>query len=149
MPSGVSVVRVGVQVIVRREGKILLGCRHGDVFQSGSWGLPGGHLEIGETLIECASRELREETDLVLLEGKVYCVTDPLQSTNYHMQVGVEAIRYAGEPRIMEPDRCSKLGFFSPEHLPTPLFTSSVDVLACFRADRFHLGIELNEGTRS
>ncbi len=51
--------KVGVGVIVVKEGKVLLLQRknsHG----SGTWCFPGGHLEYGESLEECAKREVLE-----------------------------------------------------------------------------------------
>ena len=53
--------RIGVGVIAENsDGLMLLGKRknaHGE----GDWEPPGGHLEFGETPIECAIRELKEE----------------------------------------------------------------------------------------
>ena len=40
--------------------------RHG----RGEWALPGGHLELGESIVECARRELEEETGVRVGEGK-------------------------------------------------------------------------------
>jgi len=54
---------VGVGVIVVRAESLLLGKRknsHGE----GEWSFAGGHLEFGETVEECARRELEEETGL-------------------------------------------------------------------------------------
>ena len=58
--------RIGIGVIAQNsDDLIILGKRknaHGD----GEWAPPGGHLEFGETPIECAIRELKEETGLIL-----------------------------------------------------------------------------------
>jgi len=55
--------RVGVGVIVVRDGLVLLGQRIGS-HGAGTWALPGGHLEFGEAVEQCAEREVMEETGL-------------------------------------------------------------------------------------
>lgn len=56
-----TIIIVGVGIIVEnREGRILIGKRR----DNGLWCVPGGSLEINESLIECASRELYEETGI-------------------------------------------------------------------------------------
>ena len=42
----------------------------------GEWSLPGGKLEVGETLREGIVREVREETGLVITPGKIVEVLD-------------------------------------------------------------------------
>jgi ADP-ribose pyrophosphatase YjhB (NUDIX family) len=60
--KGVATTRVSVVVI--EDGKILL-VKH----RKGNrqyWVLPGGRLEYGETFVDCAVRELQEETGLII-----------------------------------------------------------------------------------
>jgi ADP-ribose pyrophosphatase YjhB (NUDIX family) len=56
---------VGVGAIVVHEGRVLL-VRRGTEPLKGHWTLPGGLLELGESLIEGVAREVREETGLLV-----------------------------------------------------------------------------------
>jgi ADP-ribose pyrophosphatase YjhB (NUDIX family) len=95
------VVRVFVMV-VDDGGRILAHAR-----DTGPWSLPGGALELGESLEECARREVREETGVELVDLQILTavsvpdhviVTDELGP---HQQVAVLASARAGgqEPR--------------------------------------------------
>ena len=61
-----NVVRVGVAVIIKHQNTILLGERIG-AHGANTWATPGGHLEFGESVEQCAIREVFEETGLKLL----------------------------------------------------------------------------------
>jgi ADP-ribose pyrophosphatase YjhB (NUDIX family) len=54
---------VGVGALIFREGRVLL-VRRGHAPSLGEWSIPGGALELGETLAEGVKREVREETGL-------------------------------------------------------------------------------------
>jgi 8-oxo-dGTP diphosphatase len=56
---------VGVGAIVVQDGRVLLVCRGTEPLK-GHWTLPGGVLEVGETLLEGVTREVREETGLLV-----------------------------------------------------------------------------------
>lgn len=56
--SRAQAIRPSVSAIVFRDGRLLLQQRA----DSGQWGLPGGSVEIGETVAEAVVREVREET---------------------------------------------------------------------------------------
>lgn len=55
--------RIGVSACVWRDGKVLL-VERGKEPWKGKWSLPGGSLELGETVREAARRELAEETGI-------------------------------------------------------------------------------------
>jgi 8-oxo-dGTP diphosphatase len=70
-----QVPRVGVGVLLVKNGdEILVGKRKGS-HGSGFYALPGGHLEFGETWEQCAVREAEEETGIRLKESSVTFAT--------------------------------------------------------------------------
>lgn len=56
---------VGVGAVVVDEGRVLL-IRRGTEPLKGHWSLPGGLLEVGESLTDGVIREVREETGLIV-----------------------------------------------------------------------------------
>jgi 8-oxo-dGTP pyrophosphatase MutT (NUDIX family) len=53
-----------VGVLVKCGDKVLLCKRNAKGLYPGMWSLPGGHLEEGETTMDCGKREFFEETDI-------------------------------------------------------------------------------------
>jgi 8-oxo-dGTP diphosphatase len=66
---------VGVGAVIMERGHVVLIKRRYEPL-AGQWSLPGGAVEIGETLEECVAREMREETGLEVEVGPVIEVFD-------------------------------------------------------------------------
>jgi 8-oxo-dGTP diphosphatase len=66
---------VGVGAVIVQEGKVLLVRRKHEPL-AGRWSLPGGAVEVGETLEACLVREMLEETGLEVSVGPVIEVID-------------------------------------------------------------------------
>lgn len=69
---------VGVGGVVVREGRVLL-IRRGKEPLYGRWVVPGGTVELGETLQQALVREMREETDLEVEPLEVLSVFDRIE----------------------------------------------------------------------
>lgn len=68
---------VGVAAVVLRGDEVLL-VQRGREPAKGSWGLPGGVLELGETLAQGAQREVMEECGVAIEVGPVVGVFEPM-----------------------------------------------------------------------
>ena len=66
---------VGVGAVVLRDGKVLL-VQRGREPMLGAWTLPGGALEVGETMAEGVAREVLEETGLHVSPREVIATLD-------------------------------------------------------------------------
>jgi 8-oxo-dGTP diphosphatase len=69
---------VGVGAIVLDRGRVLLVKRAHEPLQ-GEWSVPGGAVDIGETLEEAIRREVREETCLDIEVGPIVDVLDRIR----------------------------------------------------------------------
>jgi 8-oxo-dGTP diphosphatase len=60
--------QIAVGAVVFRENRVLL-VKRKQPPGKGFWAIPGGRLELGETLKEAAEREVREETGVIIRAG--------------------------------------------------------------------------------
>lgn len=124
--------RVGVAVIVRREGRVLLGLRRSTTHGDGVWQFPGGHLEWGEAVADCAVREVEEETGLsIRIDGMGPWTSNVFPDSGRHyVTVFVLATAMTGTPEVREPDKCDRWEWRTWADLPTPLFLPIQGLLA-------------------
>jgi 8-oxo-dGTP diphosphatase len=136
MKRGIDYIGVGVgAVLVNDAGEIFLAQR-GPLAKNerGLWEFPGGSVEFGETLAEALQREMIEEFGIQIEVGKLLDVADHiLIEEGQHWVSPTYLCRIvAGEPRIMEPGKCSAIGWFDPKKVPEQLSQISRVNLAHF-----------------
>lgn len=108
-------VRVGTGIIVVKDGKVLVGRRKG-AHASGLFSFPGGHLDFGETWLDCGHRELEEECGPDFKVMFRFCeknrlewfVTNDImpQYGKHYITIFLAADWVSGEPVNAEPDKC-------------------------------------------
>ncbi|KAI7184746.1 hypothetical protein KC316_g7782 [Hortaea werneckii] len=108
--------RIGVGVFVfasRTSNRYLLGKRLGS-HGAGTYALPGGHLEYGESFEQCATREVQEETGLDITDVRFLTATNSVfhETTKHYVTIFMTAVARSAEnglepePKVMEPDKC-------------------------------------------
>ncbi|KAL4984001.1 NUDIX hydrolase domain-like protein [Aspergillus falconensis] len=122
MATEAKPVRVGVAVFaLNHENKFILGKRIGS-HGADTWGLPGGHLEFGESWEECAARELEEETGIHVNKNSVQYLTatnDVFEKDGKHYVTVFVGVRVEGgqEPKRLEDGKCAEWRWVSWEEL--------------------------------
>jgi 8-oxo-dGTP diphosphatase len=121
--QSIAIPRVGVGVIIVRNGFVLLGERLGS-HGAGTWALPGGHLEFGESVEDCVRRETQEETGLLLQTIRPAPYTNDIMPAEgkHYVTVFVQATANSAEPQIMEPTKCRGWRWFRWSDMPETLF---------------------------
>jgi 8-oxo-dGTP diphosphatase len=128
---------VGVGVFVLRGGKIVMLRRKG-AHGAGNWSCPGGHLEFGETIFAAALREAREETGLEVNNPRFMAVTnDIFEEGRHYITIFVATDYVAGEPKVIEDEFTTEIGWFDIDDMPQPLFLPTQNLLAgrCYPQD--------------
>ena len=139
-------VGAGFGVLILKDNKVLLGKRHEDPEKAsselrgeGTWTMPGGKLEFGETFEEAAKRELEEETGMILNNAKIICLHNNKNEHAHFVTIGILAEDFEGEAKIMEPDEITEWKWFSLEDLPTPMYFPSENILKNYKENKFYI----------
>jgi 8-oxo-dGTP diphosphatase len=113
-----------VGIILKHDNQVLLVKRCNSDWASERWNFPGGLLENGETVLEAAVRETKEETG-VTVEAQDFILVHVLHvqasDTNTRTIIGFYfmATKWHGTPINNEPDKHSDMGWFEVRNLPT------------------------------
>lgn len=112
---------VGATVIVLKDNKVLLNLRS----DTCTWGIPGGAIELGETLEQTAARELKEDTNLTaesftflhLFSGSDFYFKYPNGDELYSVVALYLAEGVHGEMKITDGES-KELKFFGKNEVP-------------------------------
>lgn len=129
------VIIIYTTAIVRdREGRLLLQRRTD--FEADAWSLPGGMLELGETLSDCVRREVREETGYdtrvvrlaSLQSGPRWDVRYP-NGDEVQQWSAVFECRITGQPGLADRGETADLRWFADDEAPPlcrPWYTAAL-----------------------
>ena len=125
--------RPTVDIIIRRGSGVVLIRRR---YPPTGWALPGGFVEIGESLEEAAVREGREETSLeIILERQFHTYSDPSRDLRRHTITTVFLAEGTGE--LKAADDAADAGIFTPDDLPSPLAFDHAEILQDYFSKKY------------
>lgn len=115
--------RVGIGVFVLKDGKFLVQKRTG-AHGEGTWSLPGGHLEYGESFEDTACREVKEETGMNIKNVRFAAVTNDLfaKEDKHYVTIWLLSDWAGGKLQNKEPHKCTAQEWHTIDDVPTPYF---------------------------
>jgi len=116
----------GTEVLLQQRGPV--------PYMPGHWAAAAaGHVERGETAYDAARREALEElgvTDVALEFAFTMQRTQHAEAIEERVDWFFTARTWAGEPRVVEPEKCAGIGWFALDDLPSPMVPHEAHALA-------------------
>ena len=115
--------------IFNHQDKVLLALRGKKAKnEAGTWEIPGGAVEFGETIEHALKRELKEELDVEIEIIEMLQLCDHIiPEENQHWVAPTYLCKITkGTPKVIEPEKCDKIGWFTldeAEQLPLSIVT--------------------------
>lgn len=107
----------------------------------GSWALPHGCMDLGESIYAAMCREVEEETGVRVLEADLFGIySDPKYSVTYPNGDQVQTFTVAFLVRAWEGDlrpdgdEVDELGFFELGALPDPMYQIHLDTIEDYKS---------------
>lgn len=126
---------VGIGIMIFKDKKILLGKRKGS-HGEGEWASPGGHLELNESFMKCAKREILEESGIKIRNIKFQFLANVKKYNKHYVHIGLIADWKNGIPKVLEKDKVENWNWYSLKKLPKPLFEMTRLSIASYRSKK-------------
>ncbi len=128
--------KVGVGVMVMKDGKVLLGKRKGSHGEA-QFAWPGGHMEYMESFEDVAKREVKEETGMEIENVRFLRLYNLKEyAPKHYVDIGLMADWKSGEPKVMEPEKCEGWDWYALDALPSPLFATVPSFVEAYKTGR-------------
>jgi len=114
-------------------------------WSDGLYTLPAGHVDGNETIAQSMSREILEETGLIIDPKNLDVVHVVHQQGNKeYIDFYLLPKKWQGKPKIMEPNKCDDMQWFPLSKLPNNTLPNVLDVLKHLQKKEFFSEFNLN-----
>lgn len=120
MKKGVDYIGVGTGAVIKKGDRFFLSKRGKESRNEvGKWDFPGGSVDFGEDPKETIKREIMEEYDIEIDVTGFFEYQNHLIPEEGQHWIGLTffAEVISGEPKIMEPNMCDEIGWFTLEEI--------------------------------
>lgn len=125
---------VAVHLILINEGQILLQRRYKTGYEDGKYGVVSGHIDGNEQILDAMFREAREEAGIILdLDNtRIVQVMHRKKTDEERIDYFIECTSWRGSIKIMEPNKCDDLSWFSLNSLPDNIIDYVGFAIKCY-----------------
>ncbi len=138
-------VLTGCGVLLFNDKKQFLMMKRNSEHATGTYAVPGGWMEFGESFEETAVREIQEELGVTISNIKVLGVVNTVfpKESKHSVAVILAAKLESGEPKVMEPHKCESLKWYDDwNKLPQPLMCDYHQYITSEHVDGYLRGLK-------
>jgi ADP-ribose pyrophosphatase YjhB (NUDIX family) len=126
-------------LILIKGGRILLARRLNTGWMDGKYSVVAGHLDGNETFLQSMIREAKEEAGIGIKTEDLKVVHVMHRITDHErIDLFIQAKKWAGTPRIMEPDKCDDMKWSDLDNLPENTIPYISQAIAAIRGRVFY-----------
>jgi 8-oxo-dGTP diphosphatase len=131
---GIDFPGLGCGLAIVRDGKILL-YKRVNAPEAEHWNIVGGKVDHMERAIDSARREAQEESGLIVGTVEFLCISEQIieEERQHWLSLIYVTEDFAGEARVMEPEKLPEFGWFPLDALATPLSRFAADAVKALR----------------
>ncbi len=133
--------KVGVGVMIMKDGKVLLGKRKGS-HGEGEFAFPGGHLEYMESFADCAKREVNEECGIEIENIRFQFLANVVKyAPKHYVHIGLLVDWKSGEPKVLEPNKSESWLWYDINNLPEPIFEMCKLAIDSYKSGKIYFDV--------
>jgi 8-oxo-dGTP pyrophosphatase MutT (NUDIX family) len=128
-------IRAAVYLVLIKDNQVLLARRYKTGWEDGKYSMVAGHLDGAESVSTALAREVIEECGISIDPPEIRIIHTMHRNSGDFEYIDFFGTtdKWQGEPKILEPDKCDDLQWFSLDRLPGNLLPHVRHALDCIK----------------